>query len=401
MTAAFFIALREGLEAALIVGIVAAYLVKINRRDALPGIWAGVVAALSLSIAVGVVVVATIGKLPLVVQEGIEAVTAIVAVGVLGWMLFWMRRQGRAMKGDLERGVESALAAGGGFALAGLAFVAVAREGLETVLYLFAIGVSSGPAIQTIIAILAGLAVAVGIGWAIFAAGVRIDLRRFFTVTGIVLIFVSAGLMAFAVHAFGEAGLIANTGAAFNIGSVLPESSPLGSVLAGLFGYRSAPTPLEVVAYVAYLVPVLYLFAWGGRTRVAGPATTAATTVLIALVLAGCSGSGASPSAAGSAGEPAGSGATVKVGASEYKFDPNTLTVAAGQVTFEVTNNGTEEHEFELFKGDIVVDELEGLVPGLTRTLPVTLEAGAYTFACKLAGHDLAGMTGTLTVTGS
>jgi high-affinity iron transporter len=401
MTAAFFIALREGLEAALIVGIVAAYLVKIGRRDALPGIWAGVVAALSISIAVGVVVVATVGKLPIVVQEGIEGVTAIVAVGVLGWMLFWMRRQGRALKGDLERGVDNALAAGGAFALAGLAFVAVAREGLETVLYLFAIGVSSGPAIQTVAAILAGLAIAGGIGWAIFAAGIRIDLRRFFTVTGIVLIFVSAGLMAFAVHAFGEAGLIANTGAAFNIGAVLPESSPLGAVLAGLFGYRSAPTPLEVIAYLAYLVPVLYLFVWGGRTRVTGPATAAAATILIAFVLVACSGGGASQSAEASGEPPAGSGTTVEVGASEYRFDPNTITVAAGQVTFEVTNNGTEEHEFEVFKGDLVVDEVEGLVPGLTRTLPVTLEAGDYTFACKLAGHDLAGMTGTLTVTGS
>jgi high-affinity iron transporter len=400
MTAAFFIALREGLEAALIVGIVAAYLVRINRRDALPGIWAGVVAALSISIAVGVIVVATVGKLPLVVQEGIEGLTAIVAVGVLGWMLFWMRRQGRALKGDLERGVDTALAAGGGFALAGLAFVAVAREGLETVLYLFAIGMSSGPAIQTVLAILAGLAAAVGIGWGIFAAGIRIDLRRFFTVTGIVLIFVSAGLMAFAVHEFGEAGLIANTGAAFNIGSILPESSPLGSVLAGLFGYRSAPTPLEVIAYVAYLVPVLYLFVWGGRARVTGPATAAATTLLIALALAACGGT-PSPSAAASDAAAVGSGATVKVAAAEYRFEPDTITVAAGQVTFEVKNNGTEEHEFELFKGDAVVDEIEGLVPGLTRTLPVTLEAGDYTFACKLAGHDLAGMTGTLTVTGS
>jgi high-affinity iron transporter len=395
MTAAFFIALREGLEAALIVGIVAAYLVKVGRRDALPGIWAGVGAALSISVVVGVTVVATIGKLPPLVQEGIEGVTAIVAVGVLAWMLFWMRRQGRALKGDLERGVDSALASGGALALAGLAFVAVAREGLETVLYLFAIGVSSGPAIQTVLAILAGLAVAGGIGWAIFAAGIRIDLRKFFTVTGIVLILVSAGLLAFAVHAFGEAGVIANTGAAFNIGSVLPESSPLGAILAGLFGYRSAPTPLEVIAYLAYLVPVLYLFVWGGRTRVAGPATAAAATVVVALVLAGCSG-GSAASATSS-----GPGETVKVGASEYKFDPNTIAVAAGQVSFEVTNNGTEEHEFELFKGDIVVDEIEGLVPGLTRTLPVTLEAGDYTFACKLAGHDLAGMTGTLTVTGS
>jgi high-affinity iron transporter len=397
MTAPFFIALREGLEAALIVGIVAAYLVKIGRRDALPGIWAGVVAALSISVAVGVVVVATIGKLPLVVQESVEGLAAVIAVGVLGWMLFWMRRQGRALKGDLERGVDSALAAGGAFALAGLAFVAVAREGLETVLYLFAIGVSSGPAIQTLLAVFAGLAAAVGIGWAIFSAGIRIDLRRFFTITGIVLIFVSAGLLAFAVHEFGEAGLIANSGSAFNIGSILPESSPLGAVLAGLFGYRSAPSPLEVIAYVGYLVPVLYLFVWGGRTRAAGPATAAATTMLLALILAACGGAGSSATT----GAPAGDGTTVQVGAAEYEFDPSTLSVTAGQVTFKVTNNGTEEHEFELFKGESVVDEIEGLVPGLTRDLAVTLEAGDYTYACKLAGHDALGMTGSLTVTGS
>ena len=164
MTAAFFIALREGLEAALIVGIVAAYLVKIERRDALPGVWAGVAAALVLSIGVGVAVVATVGRLPLVVQEGIEALAAVIAVAVLGWMLFWMRRQGRAIKGDLERGVDHALAAGSAVALAGLAFVAVAREGLETVLFLFAIGTSSGPAVQTLGAAFAGLAVAAGIG---------------------------------------------------------------------------------------------------------------------------------------------------------------------------------------------------------------------------------------------
>jgi high-affinity iron transporter len=393
MTAAFFIALREGLEAALIVGIVAAYLVRVDRRDALPGVWAGVAAAIGLSIAVGVAVVATVGRLPLALQEGIEGFAAVIAVAVLGWMLFWMRRQGRAIKGSLERGVDLALATGSTGALVGLAFVAVAREGLETVLFLFAIGTSSGPAVSTLVAALAGLAVATAIGWAIFAAGVRIDLRRFFSVTGIVLIFVSAGLLSFAVHEFGEAGLISNTGAAFDLGAVLPVSSPLGALLAGLFGYRSAPTQLEVIVYLAYLVPVLYLFVWGGRTRVPGPAAAAAVIVSVGLVLAGCSGSTSTAA-------PVGADGTVKVTASEYEFGPAALTVPAGEITFEVTNTGNEEHEFEIFKGEAVVDEIEGLVPGLTRSLPVTLEAGDYTFACKLAGHDALGMTGTLTVTG-
>ena len=275
MTAAFFITLREGLEAALIVGIIGAYLVKLDRRDALRGVWVGVGAAITLSVVVGLAIVATVGRLPLIVQESIEGLAGLIAVVVLTWMLFWMRRQGRAMKGELEHGVDIALAGGSIIALAGLAFVSVAREGLETVLFLYAIGASSGPVVQTLIAAFAGLLVAAGIGWAIFRAGIRIDLRRFFTITGIVLIFVSAGLVAFAVHEFGEAGLITNNGAVFDVSSVLPESSPLGSVLAGLFGYRSAPTPLEVVAYLAYLIPALILFLKPARRPSAAPAPAA------------------------------------------------------------------------------------------------------------------------------
>src|SRR6478609_1615147 len=218
VTAAFFITLREGLEAALIVGIIGAYLVKLDRRDAFRGVWVGVGAAITLSVVVGLAIVATVGRLPLIVQESIEGLAGLIAVVVLTWMLFWMRRQGRAMKGELEHGVD--------IALAGLAFISVAREGLETVLFLYAIGASSGPVVQTLIAAFAGLLVAAGIGWAIFRAGIRLDLRRFFTITGIVLIFVSAGLVAFAVHEFGEAGLITNNGAVFDVSSVLPESSP-------------------------------------------------------------------------------------------------------------------------------------------------------------------------------
>ena len=277
MTAAFFLMLREGLEAALIVGIICAYLVKLDRRDALPRIFLGVGAAIALSIVAGLVIVLTIGRLPLVVQETIEGLAALFAVGVLTWMLFWMRRQGRALKGELERGVDDALAIGSTTALFWLAFVAVIREGLETVLFLFAIGSSAGDTVPFLLAAAAGLAVAVGIGYAIFALGVRIDLRRFFTITGIVLIFVSAGLVAFAIGEFTEAGLLPVTPVVFDLGAVLPESSPLGSVLAGLFGYRSAPTVLEVVGYVAYLVPVLILFVMGGRPKpvAATPAPTA------------------------------------------------------------------------------------------------------------------------------
>ena len=401
MTAAFFIALREGLEAALIVGIIAAYLVKLERRDALRGVWVGVGAAVTLSIVVGSLVVATVGRLPLVVQESIEGIAAVVAVVVLTWMLFWMRRQGRAMKGELEHGVDMALAGGSMLALAGLAFVSVAREGLETVLFLFAIGTSSGPALPTLAAAVAGLAVAVAIGWAIFAAGIRIDLRRFFNITGIVLIFVSAGLVAFAVHEFGEAGLIANSGKAFDLGAILPESSPLGALLAGLFGYRSTPTPLEVIAYLAYLIPVLVVFLRPMRRTAVVPAATATAVLALAALLAGCGSTASSPaassdSASGAAGSPV--DGVIKVAASEYKFEPATIATKAGSVRFEVTNTGTVEHEFEIFKGETVVDEIEGLVPGLTRNLTVSLDPGKYIYVCKLAAHDTLGMKGALTV---
>jgi high-affinity iron transporter len=260
MLATFFLMLREGLEAALIVGIVAAYLVKIGRREALPKVALGVAAAIGLSIGIGVVVTLTIERLPVLVQDGLEGLAALLAVGVLTWMLFWMRRQGRALKGELERGVDLAVGEGTTMALVGLAFVAVIREGVETVLFMIPILSFNGTGLDTLLGGVLGLLIAAAFGWAIFVAGMRVNLRRFFTVTGTVLIFVSAGLVAFAIAEFGDAGLFANTGATFDLNNVLPDRGALGSVLRGLFGYRSAPTPLELIGYVAYLVPVLFLF---------------------------------------------------------------------------------------------------------------------------------------------
>jgi high-affinity iron transporter len=391
MTAAFFLMLREGLEASLIVGIIAAYLVKIGRRDSLPAIGIGVAAALVVSIGSGLVVASTIGTLPLAMRASLEGLAAFAAVVVLTWMLFWMRRAGRAIKGDLERGVDRALAGGSIVALAGLAFVAVVREGLETVLFLFAIGSSSGDIVSLLLASFAGLGLAVGIGWAIFAVGVRIDLRRFFTLTGVVLIFVSGGLIAYGLHEFAETGLVPVTPTAFDLGSVLPETSPIGALLAGLFGYRSAPTVLEVAAYLAYVLPVLALFT--GFRRPTRPVSAAAAVVALSILAVGCG----PTAAAGTTPAPADDD-VVEVRAVEYAFDPDTITVPAGRVSFHVTNAGSVEHEFEIFHGEAVVDEIEGLVPGLDRTLTVTLESGDYTFVCKLPGHEEQGMTGTLTV---
>jgi high-affinity iron transporter len=256
----FLITLREGLEAALIVGIVAVYLVRVGRSDALRLVWAGVGAAVAVSVVAGVAIVATVKTLPPIVQDSIEGGAALIAVAVLTWMLFWMRRRGRAIKGELERDVDLALADGSVLALAGLAFVSVGREGLETVLFLTVVLSTTTQGAAPAIGAIAGLVAAVAVGWAIFAAGRRVDLRRFFNVTAVLLIFVAAGLVAFAIHEFGEAGLFVNAGTVFDLSAVLPETSPAGAILAGLLGYRAAPTPLEVIAYLLYLVPVLALF---------------------------------------------------------------------------------------------------------------------------------------------
>jgi high-affinity iron transporter len=186
-------------------------------------------------------------------------------------MLFWMRRQGRAIKGDLEAGVDAALGRGSTLALAGLAFVAVAREGLETVLFMLAILGSSEDVAATMLGAVSGLAVSIAIGWAIFALGVRVNLRQFFTATGILLIFVAAGLVGYAVHELTEAGWLPETAVAFDLSSTLSRDGLIGSLLAGLFGYRPAPTWSELIAYFVYLVPVLILFLTPERTPARAP----------------------------------------------------------------------------------------------------------------------------------
>ncbi len=261
MAGAFLIALRDGLEAALIVGIICAYLVKLGRRDALPKVILGAALAALLSLVIGVVIVNTLGRLDHRLQATLEGIAAVAAVVIMTRMLFWMRAQGRAIKGELESQVSAALALGSTRALIGLVFIAVIREGLEMTLFFLAIiGSESGDATSAVIGGLLGLVVAMGLGWAIFAAGVRINLRRFFTVTGVLLIFVAAGLVVYAVTEFTEAGYLPQVAALFDASQVLPQSSAIGSVLTGMFGYRAAPTSIQVVAYLLYLVPVLILY---------------------------------------------------------------------------------------------------------------------------------------------
>lgn len=261
MAGAFLIALRDGLEAVLIVGIVAAYLVKLGRRDALPRVLLGALLAAVLSLGIGILIVGTLGRLDHRLQATLEGIAAVAAVVIMTRMLFWMRRQGRAIKGELEWQVSDALKAGSTVALVSLVFIAVLREGLEMTLFFLAIvAAESGDATGAVLGGLLGLAIAIAMGWAIFAAGVRINLGRFFTVTGVLLIFVAAGLVVYAITEFTEAGYLPMLAPLWDMSKVLPQSSPLGSVLTGMFGYRAAPTAVQVAAYLLYLIPVLALY---------------------------------------------------------------------------------------------------------------------------------------------
>ncbi len=263
MLAPFLIMLREGLEAALIVGIIAGYLRQTGRREWLPAIWLGVFLAVALSLFAGAGLQLASAQFPQKTQELFEAVIGFVAVAVLIGMVFWMRRAARSIKAELQSSVDQALAHKGGagtWALIGMVFLAVAREGLESVFFLLAIFQQSRDAAAPIGAAL-GVLVAVGAGWGIYAGALRLDLRRFFRWTGIFIIFVAAALFAGAVKALHEAGLWNSLlTPIYDLSRVLPESSPLGTVLSGLLGYREAPSLGEFIAWAVLLVVTLTLF---------------------------------------------------------------------------------------------------------------------------------------------
>ena len=270
MVAALLITLREGLEAALIVGIVLGALRRVGRKGYSRPVWLGVAAATVASVAAGWLLnalgVAFEGR----GEQIFEGIAMLLAAGVLTWMIFWMQRQGKQVQAELESDVRRAVARGSEWALFSLAFVAVVREGIETVLFLSAAAFSTSPA-QTLIGGSLGLAVAVVFGWMMFAAGRRLDVRAFFRVTSVLLILFAAGLTAHGVHELQEAGIVpVVVEHVWDINPIVDEGGTIGTFLKALFGYNGNPSLLEAVAYVAYLAVV------GAASlrprRVAGPA---------------------------------------------------------------------------------------------------------------------------------
>jgi high-affinity iron transporter len=263
MFVTFLIMLREGIEAALIIGIMAGYSVRRGRASALPSIWAGTCVALLASAAAAALLLWTQADFPQRAQETFEAVVALVAIAVLLSMVFWMRRAGRTMKAEIEQSLElDLLGASGRFSmpLFATAFLIVGREGLESVMFLIAIlQQATGPGMLAGAGL--GLATAALVGALIFRLGVQLNLARFFRWTGVVVIFIAAGLAASAVRAFHEAGLWNGLqGSAFDLSAVLPTDGLLGTLLSGIFGYSAAPSWGELLAYLALLAPTLIAF---------------------------------------------------------------------------------------------------------------------------------------------
>jgi high-affinity iron transporter len=268
MIPTFVIALREGVEASLIIGIVAAFLVKEGRRDGLRQMWLGVAVAAALCMG-GAALLRIVGQdLPERGQASLETAVGLVAVAAVTYMIVWMRRNSRGIKSALEGSAAGALAAGSTTALVAMAFLAVLREGFETSAFLLAAFQDAADTTAAGIGAVAGLAAAVAIGVGLYRGGVRINLSRFFRLTGLILVFVAAGLLATAVHTAHEAGWIgALQGQAVDLSWLVKPDAISGSLLTGMLGLQPQPTVGEALVYVLYAVPMALYVVWPDRLR--------------------------------------------------------------------------------------------------------------------------------------
>jgi high-affinity iron transporter len=272
MLPTFVIGLREGLEAALIIGIVAAFLRQRGRLDALRWVWAGVAAAIAICVAAGIGLQIASADLPQKQQEGLETVVGAAAVLMVTYMAIWMRRHARDLKSDLEGAAGAALIEGSVWALVFMAFFAVFREGFETSVFLLAaFQASDNPALAGSGALI-GVAIAVVLGYAIYKGGMHINLSRFFYVTGLVLVLVAAGLVMTGFHTAHEAGWV-NFGQErmFDLSWLVQPGSVLSSLVTGVLGIQPFPTVIEVIGWLVYFVPLAIYLAWPSRKGKPGP----------------------------------------------------------------------------------------------------------------------------------
>ncbi|MFE1323232.1 iron uptake transporter permease EfeU [Streptomyces sp. NPDC058741] len=263
----YLIGLREGLEASLVVCILIAYLVKTGRRDALKPIWTGIAVAVTLALGFGCALEFGSQELTFQAQEALGGSLSILAVVLVTWMVFWMRRTARHLKAELHGRLDAALAMGTG-ALVATAFLAVGREGLETALFVWAsVHAASDGTPRPLLGVVLGLLTAVLLGWLFYRGALRINLARFFTWTGAMLVVVAAGVLAYGVHDLQEADFLPGlTSKAFDVSGTIPPDSWYGTLLKGIFNFQPDPTVLQAVVWTLYLVPTLALFFLPSRT---------------------------------------------------------------------------------------------------------------------------------------
>ncbi|QIZ33578.1 iron uptake transporter permease EfeU [Saccharopolyspora sp. ASAGF58] len=255
------IGLREGLEAVLVVSILVAFLVRTERRRALPLVWAGVGVAVALSVGLGAVLTYTAATLSFEAQEAFGGIASIIAVAFVTGMIFWMRRAGRTLAAQLRGQLDEALQLGP-VAVATVAFLAVAREGLETAVFFFSsVQSAGGGTALPLVGFLIGITISILLGWLLYAGAIKVNLSKFFTVTGVLLVFVAAGVFAYGVHDLQEASLLPGLHTlAFDVSEYVPPNSWYGALLKGIFNFSPQTTVLEAVVWGGYVVIVLALF---------------------------------------------------------------------------------------------------------------------------------------------
>jgi len=266
MLATFVIGLREGLEAALIVGIVAAFLRQSGRADALRLVWIGVALTIAFCLAVAVGLQLWSASLPEREQEALATVIGFAAVAMVSYMILWMRRHARGLRRNIEDSAATALAEGSALALVAMAVLAVLREGFETAVFLLAAFQASVAPLAAGVGAVLGVLGAVAIGYGIYRGGVRLNLARFFRITGVVLVFVAAGLVATSLHTAAEAGwLTIGQATMFDLSWLVQPDTVLAALFTGVLGIPAQPAVIEVVGYLLYLVPMLAVVLWPVR----------------------------------------------------------------------------------------------------------------------------------------
>ncbi|MGW2816804.1 iron uptake transporter permease EfeU [Streptomyces sp. NPDC001415] len=418
----FLIGLREGLEAGLIVSILVATLVRAGARSRLPQVWTGVLAAVALAMSFGAVLTFTAASMSGTAQEAFGGTLSVIAVAFVTAMVFWMRRSARSLSGEIKEKVTGALAMGAGM-LVVTSFLAVGREGLETALFLWTTARAAGESAGPMAGAGTGIVIAAGLCWGLYRRVLKINLTKFFTATGAVLIVIAAGVLGYGLRDLQEGGVLpGKTAYAVDLSQSVDPGAWYSTLVQGVFNLTPTMTWLQVVAYAGYLGAVMTLFVRGVRTAAVKPVESGESAKSGAGEPAEAAAEG-KPSEAGAEGkpdEPEGparrrpawvipvavvavpavvAGAIVVFGGSK-PADAQTIAVSEkecgkgftapkpGRQTFQMHNTGDKASEVYLIDpaSNAVYGEIEGLAPGTTRDLVATVAGGSYAWRCVPTG---------------